>query len=54
MDFITFIQQEIFNKKKQGKVKTAKNYEATRNTLIAFLEEKNIRPFWKSKISMPP
>lgn len=40
MDFITFIQQEIFNKKKQGKVKTAKNYEATRNTLIAFLEEK--------------
>lgn len=40
MDFIIFMKQEIFNKKKQGKVKTAQNYEATRNTLIAFLTEK--------------
>lgn len=40
MDFISFMEEEILNKKKQGKIKTAKNYEATRNTLLQFLEEK--------------
>lgn len=40
MDFIIFMEKEILNKKRQGKIKTAKNYQAARNTLIQFLSEK--------------
>lgn len=38
MDFIIFMEKEILDKKRQGKIKTAKNYQATRNTLVQFLE----------------
>lgn len=27
MDFIVFMEKEILNKKRQGKIKTAKNYQ---------------------------
>lgn len=37
MDFIVFMEKEILNKKRQGKIKTAKNYQAARNTLVQFL-----------------
>lgn len=40
MDFIVFMEKEILNKKRQGKIKTAKNYQAARNTLVQFLAEK--------------
>lgn len=39
MDFIIFMEKEILEKKRQGKIKTAKNYQATRNTLVQFLED---------------
>lgn len=37
MDFIRFIQRETTNKSKQGKMKTAQNYQATQNTFFSFL-----------------
>lgn len=52
MDFIVFMEKEILNKKRQGKIKTAKNYQAARNTLVQFLAEKEARPFLSWKLLM--